>query len=74
MQGERFVQLLERQSLEALLRQVAAAHPGITLSILVEGLHSYLRQVLQHAQELPISSLAHSQCSSRWGWFSCSMW
>ena len=47
VQGEAFVQLLERQSLEALLGQVAAAHPGCTLSLCLEGLQSYLRQALQ---------------------------
>ena len=46
VQGESFVQLLERQSLEAFLGQVAAAHPGCTLSLCLEGLHSYLRQAL----------------------------
>ena len=65
MQGGRFVQLLEQQSLDALLSKVAAAHPAVTLSILLEGLHSYLRQVLQHLQDTPGLSLAHSQHSSQ---------
>ena len=60
MQGERFVQLLEQQSLDALLSKVAAAHPAVTLSILLEGLHSYLRQVLKHLQGNPVLSLAPS--------------
>ena len=58
MQGERFVQLLEQQSLDALLSKVAAAHPAVTLSILLEGLHSYLRQVLQQFQDTPGLTLA----------------
>ena len=58
MQGERFVQLLEQQSLDALLSKVATAHPAVTLSILLEGLHSYLRQVLQHLQDTPGLTLA----------------
>ena len=61
MQGEPFVQLLEQQSLDALLSKVAAAHPAVTLSILIEGLHSYLRQVLQHSQDTLGPSLAHSE-------------
>ena len=65
MQGERFVQLLEQQSLDALLSKVAAAHPAVTLSILLEGLHSYLRQVLQHFQDHLGLSLAHCECTSR---------
>ena len=44
IQGEDFVRLLERQSLEAFLSQAAAAHPGCTLSLCLEGLQSYLRQ------------------------------
>lgn len=48
-QGENFVQLLERQSLEAFLGQVAATHPGCTLSLCLEGLQSYLRQIPYHA-------------------------
>ena len=44
LQGDKFVQLLERQSLDTFLGQVAAMHPGCTLSLCLEGLHSYLRQ------------------------------
>ena len=61
MQGERFVQLLEQQSLDALLSHVAAAHPAVTLSILLEGLHSYLRQAPEHADP---PSLPPSQCAA----------
>lgn len=43
LQGEKFVQLLERQSLQTFLGQVAATHPGCTLSLCLEGLHSHLR-------------------------------
>lgn len=35
--------LLDADSLDGLLSRVAAAHPGFTLGLLVEGFHSYLR-------------------------------
>ncbi len=38
------MQRLEQQSLEAFLGLVAATHPGCTLSLCLEGLHSYLRR------------------------------
>ena len=57
LQGENFVQLLERQSLETFLGQVAATHPGCTLSLCLEGLHSYLRQASRIVRLLSLSSV-----------------
>ena len=38
--------LLEKDTLENVLARVAAAHPGHTLGMLIEGLHSYLKCAL----------------------------
>ena len=57
LQGEKFVQLLERQSLRTFLGQVAATHPGCTLSLCLEGLHSYLRQASCIVGLLSLSSV-----------------
>ena len=48
MTGEEFVALLERDggSIEPLLARVAAAHPGHTFGLLLEGLQSYLKYTL----------------------------
>ena len=45
MTGEEFVAQLERDggSVEPLLARVAAAHPGHTFGLLLEGLQSYLK-------------------------------
>ena len=47
LSGEDFVATLERSNggTSGLLARVAAAHPGHTLGLLLEGLHSHLKFV-----------------------------
>ena len=56
LSGEEFVAALDGSngSTDGLLGRVAAAHPGHTLGLLLEGLHSHLKCVL--ARLLPAAA------------------
>lgn len=67
LQAAHFVAEVQADYLQSALQAVAAAHPGCTLSLVVQGLSAHLRQQVAAGFREHIRAGRTAQAAFRWG-------
>ena len=67
LQAAHFVAEVQADYLQSALQAVVAAHPGCTLSLVVQGLSAYLRQQTAAGFREDIRAGRTAQAAFRWG-------